>query len=371
MRIAAAILALLLAGCSRGPESDAERSHTLYLASSRLRGFDPVKISDLPSGMGLCRIYEGLVQHAYLDRPYRVEPLLAERMPDVSEDGLVYTFTLRKGIYFQDDPCFKETGGKGRELVAEDFVYSLKRLADQKTVSVGWWILNGRINGLDAFHDASAGAGPTDYSAPVEGLQAPDRYTVRIELTAPYAQLLWVLAMHHAVAVPREAVETYKDNFPTHPVGTGPYILKSWRRNYNLEYVRNPKWQETGRADCYPTNGGPGDAEAGLLADAGKPLPLVDRIVTYHVSDPTTQWLMFLRGELDRSDISRDNWSVVLDSQRQLLPDVAARGIRLTIGSDMSIGYVGFNMDDPVLGKNRKLRQAMHCAFKSDDWLKL
>lgn len=365
------ILAILASGCSARLESASDRASTLYLHTSRIRGFDPVRINDIPSGLALARIYEGLLQHAYLDRPYRLEPALAEEMPEVSDDALTYVFHLRKGIFFQDDPCFAATGGKGREFTADDVVYSLKRLADLKNASVGWWILDGRIKGLNEFRERSAGDKPTDYDSEVEGLRATDRYTVRIELTAPYAQLLWVLAMHHCVAVAREAVEFYGDTFPSHPVGTGAYILKSWRRNYRLEYVRNPKWKETGRTDAYPSHGAPGDAEAGLLADAGRPLPFIDRIVTYTVADPATQWLMFLTGRLDASDISRDNWNVVLDSKRQLLPELAAKGVQLHVEPEQSIGYIGFNMDDPVLGKNLKLRQAMACAFNPDDWIKL
>lgn len=360
-----------LAGC--GPVLDRERldRDTLYLTTSRLRGFDPVKVSDLPSGLAIGRVYEGLLQHNYLARPYRVEPLLAEAMPSISADGLTYTFRLRRGIHFSDDRCFASTGGKGRELEAADVVYSLKRLADPKAESVGWWILNGRVKGLDAFREKAAASDRTDYDEPVVGLRAPDRHTFEIELTAPYAQLLWVLAMHHAVVVPREAVEYYGPRFPYQPVGTGPYVLKSWKRNYALEFVRNPKWAETGRRDFYPVEGAPGDEEAGLLADAGRPIPMVDRIVTYTVADPATQWLMFLSGQVDRSEIARDNWNVVLDANRRLLPAIADRGVQLEIGSEMSIGYIGFNMDDPVLGRNRKLRQAMSCAFNASDWIAL
>lgn len=363
---------LLAGGCRDDLGEDAEqRARTLYLASSRLRGFDPVKVSDLPSAFAIGRVYEGLLQHTYLERPYRVEPLLAEGLPEVSSDRLVYTFRLRPGIYFADDPCFTASGGRGREVTAADFVYSLKRLADKSAASVGYWILNGRIKGLDEFREATGPARATDYEAEVAGLQAPDRYTVRLELTAPYAQLLWVLCMHHCVLVPREAVEFYGDRFSAHPVGTGPYVLANWRRNYSVEYVRNPKWRETGRVERYPAQGGPGDAEGGLLADAGQPLPFIDRIVSYTVADAATQWMMFLRGQFDVSEISRDNWNVVLGPDRRLLPGIAARGLKLFTGPEMSIGYIGFNMDDPVLGRNKKLRQAMSCAFNSDDWLKL
>jgi oligopeptide transport system substrate-binding protein len=175
------LLALGVSGCGpRLEESAGQRDRTLYLTSLRIRGFDPAKVGDVSSAQAIQRIYEGLLQVAYLERPYRLEPLLAEAMPAKSEDGLRYTFRLRRGIHFQDDPCFP--GGAGREVIAEDVVYSLKRLADRKVGSSGWWAFEGRIAGLDAFRAASAGDGATDYGAG-EGLRAPDRYTVEMVLT--------------------------------------------------------------------------------------------------------------------------------------------------------------------------------------------
>jgi ABC-type transport system substrate-binding protein len=372
-RFALAAATVLAGGC-RAPERGGAETDvpTLYLNTSRIRGFDPAKVNDLDSGRCIMRVYEGLLQHSYLERPFKLEPLLCTAMPDVSPDGLVYSFRLRPGIRFSDDPCFTNRAGRGRELVAEDFVYSLKRLADLKNASVAWWILDGKIKGLDAFREASGGDAPTDYAAPVEGLRALDAHSLRIELTQPYAQLLWVLAMHHCVAVPREAVEFYGDQLTVHPVGTGPFVLNDWVRNYRLEFVRNPAWAASGRVDRYPDKGAPGDAEAGLLADAGRPLPLCDRVVEYVISDPATEWLMFLNGQLDQiRAIARDNWDLVVDEHRRLRPGLAERGIQLFSGPQMSIGYFGYNMDDPLFATNARLRQAMSCAFNHEEWIRL
>lgn len=369
-RLAALILLPLALGCAGRLEDDsALRDRTLYLSTLRIRGFDPAKVADVPSAQAIQRVYEGLLQIAYLDRPYRLEPLLAESMPERSEDGLRYTFRLRRGLYFSDDPCFP--GGRGREVTAEDFVYSIKRIADRKVGSSGWWAFDGRIRGLNAFREASSASGPTDYALPVEGLRAIDPHTLVIELVAPYPQFLWILAMHYGVVVPREAVEAYGDRFSSRPVGTGPYRLAEWKRNYRMVFERNPKWAETGRGDQYPVSGEAGDAERGLLADAGQPLPLIDRIVSYVVADPATQWMMFLRGQLLETDIARDNWSVVVDEQGALLPDLQARGIQLVVAPQLRITYVGFNMDDPVVGTNRLLRQALSSAFNAGEWIKL
>ncbi len=359
-------LCLLFSACGRS-ELDTLRfkdEQVLYGQTARIKGFDPAKASDVASSSVIGRIYEGLLEYSYLDRPYRVQPMLAAAMPEISPDGLTYTFRIRDGIYFQDDACFP--GGKGRELTAEDFVYSIKRLADLKVASSGCWAFNGRIIGLDEFRTASAGDAPTDYDAPVEGLTAPDRYTFQIKLKEPYPQLFWVLAMHYAFAVPREAVEFYGNQFVNHPVGTGPYILSKCDSNYRIEFVRNPKWAETGRVELYPSTGTDEARAAGLLDDAGKQLPFIDRIVQYVVDDGTTTWMMFLAGQFSYSGISRDNWDAVVTPGRDLIAEMKEQGVTLLSGPTLDLFYIGFNMDDPLVGRNKKLRQALSCVFNPE-----
>ena len=364
-------LITLLTGCGAGLQRNEKPGEMVtYGATGRIRGFDPVKAGDVESAVAIGKVYEGLVQYSYLSRPYRLERNLAETMPEVSPDGLVYTFRIRKGIFFQDDPCFTNSAGKGRELTSTDFVYSIKRVADVKNESTGYWAFEGQIAGLDEFRKLSAKSKVTSYDVPVEGLQAPDPYTFRMKLTQPYPQLLWVLSMDYAFAVPREAVEYYAKDFVSHPVGTGPYVLKSWRRNYMMEFVRNPKWVETGRQERYPSEGEPGDAEKGLLADAGKPIPFTDRIVQYVISDESTQWLKFVGGELESSGISRDNWNAVITRNRELTDSLVRMKVQMFSAPTLDIYYIGFNMEDPVVGKNKKLRQALTCAFNSAEWIK-
>ena len=362
----------LVIGCS----ADIDRSTqemVSYSSTARIRGLDPAKSGEVSSSLAISRIYEGLLQYDYLERPYKVIPLLAKEMPMVSEDGLTYTFDLREGIYFQDDPCFAD--GIGRELIAEDFVYSIMRVADAKNHASGYWAFNQRIQGLDAFHQHSLQLEPTDYSWPVEGLKALDRYTLQITLTKPYPQLLYILAMHYSYAVPREAVERYGDLFVNHPVGTGPYRLVEWRRNSRIEFERNPKWRETGRVELYPKNRHSAKIEDELSLDAGKEIPFVDRVIQYVIDDATTSWMKFLNGELDVSSISRDNWDAVITPDKALNERLKQRGVQLVSAPTLDLGYIGFNWDDPIVGKgdsplaverNRKLRQALSCAFDFD-----
>lgn len=353
-------LIVFLMACGKKTPSE-KAAAELHLTTTRIRGFDPAMAMDQASALAVGKVFEGLLQYSYWERPYQVEPLLAADMPEISDDGLLYRFTLRRGIYFADDPCFAATGGIGRELTAEDLVYSIKRIADTKVGSGGYWVFRNRIRGLDEFRTQSASAEPTDYSWVVDGLRAPDRYTLEIHLTAPYPQLLWVMTMPYAYAVAREAVEFYGSDFMNHPVGTGPYILESAQQNYRYAYITNPKWAETGRRDCVPA--------AAPTPDAGAALPLTPRIIEWVVGDPATAWLLFLSGDLDLSDIRRDNWDSVIGPGGTLLPDLEQRGVRLEKAPRMVVSYMSFNMDDPVVGKNKKLRQAMTSAFNTRAWV--
>jgi oligopeptide transport system substrate-binding protein len=341
-------------------------------STSRIRGFDPVTSADVPSALAIYKVYEGLYEYEYLERPYRARPQLAEAMPEVSPDGLTYTFRLKKGIKFIDDPCFPD--GKGREVTAGDFVYSWKRVADVRTKSNCYWIFEGRVVGIEEFHRKSM-EGEVDYSGPVEGIQALDRYTLQVKLLKPYPQLIWILTMSYTFVVPREAVEYYGEEFLNHPVGTGSYVVSEWKyRNYRIIYRRNPTYH----GDFYPTHGEPGDREKGLLDDAGKPVPLIDEVTQYVVSDNSTEWLMFLEGRLAAAGISRDNFSAVITPQRDLTSELKAKGIRLETAPELWTEYIGFNMEDPVVGlskdpktdaKHRKLRQALAHTIDSEQWI--
>ena len=145
--------------------------------------------------MKLLEFMKGLLEYHYLKRPYTLRPNLAEAMPLVSKDGLTYTFKIRKGVVFQDDTAFE--GGKGRELVAADFVYSIKRLADPKLQALGWWIIDGKIKGLNEWRKKYSELPKVDYNEEIEGLRAVDKYTVEFKLTRPFPHSSYTLLRCH------------------------------------------------------------------------------------------------------------------------------------------------------------------------------
>ncbi len=354
-------LSALVLSCS--PGKDPGNVYRGALAAN-LKTLDPAQASDSYSIQSQQLVYETLYEYKYLARPYDVEPCLARSMPEVTPDGLVYTIPVRTDVSFADDPAFP--GGKGRRMTAHDFVYSIKRLADVRTQTYGWWVFDGKIKGLDDFRAASESLPPLPdslypalYDREIEGLRALDDSTVRIELTRPYPYFKYILAMPYAAVVAREAVEYYGEEFRSHPVGTGPYKLEKWRRGLRLSFVRNPGY----RHGVYPSEGEPEDSAAGLLADAGKPLPFIDRVELYVFNESQPMWLNFLRGNLDRAAIPKDNYAQAVVPGQGLQREFLDRGIRLHRVEELDVVYICLNMKDPLLGKNRALRQAMQLGY--------
>jgi oligopeptide transport system substrate-binding protein len=342
------------------------------------RTLDPAQVGDTNSAEILCPIYDSLYQNSYLDRPYKVEPSLATNYPEkrifeetVVEKGVAkkvarmeYTFQLKDDVYFQDDPCFP--GGKGRKVTSKDVIYAIKRLADPNVQSTGLWLVAGKVKGIDEFAKKAEAAGKADYSLDVEGLQAPDDRTLKITLVEPYPAFTFMMAMPYTAPVAREAVEYYnvpgRGGFARHPVGTGAYRLKSWRRQHRIILERSP----TFRKDLYPASGASGDQEKGLLADAGKKLPFIDEVWFTIISTTQPMWLLFTQGYLDASGIPQEQFDRAVTRQLALSNELAKKGISLEVSSDLDVYYIAFNMRDPVLGKNKYLRQALSLAYDSD-----
>lgn len=351
-------LIALFAGCQPKAKSGSSNAVNL-VAEMKIKGLDPALADDRYSGNEVGRTYEGLLEFHYLKRPYQLVPLLADGMPDISKDGKTYTFKIKKGVLFQDDPCFKETQGKGRELTAADFVYSYLRLADPKLLSPGWWIFDGKIVGLNEWRDQVSKTGTVDYSKTIEGLKALDRYTLQIKLKARSYQFPYFLAMPFAGVVAKEAVEHYGKEFASHPVGTGPFRLKEYNPSEKLVWIKNPTY----RKELYPSEGDSEDRAAGRLQDAGKPLPLSDEVVVRVYVETQPMWLNFLSGNLDYSIIPKDNFGQAIDSKGELKDELVKKGIRLQKDVELDVTHESFNMADPVFGKNKLLRQALSLAF--------
>ena len=346
------LIGTVFANC-RKPEGETQKVLN-YPVRAKIKGMDPIYANDKYSGNAVARVYEGLLEYHYLKRPFVLQPNLAATMPEVKGNGLTYIFKLRKGVLFHDSECFK--GGKGREMVAEDVVYSLKRTAAEPK-ALGWWVLNGKLAGLNEFRD-QVSKGKATIDTPVEGIKALNKYTVQFKLAQPFPQFLYALAMPFFYVVPREAVEHYGKEFINYPVGTGPFTLKKFNRTSRIIFHKNP----TFRKKLYPSEGMPKDKERGLLADAGKQLPLLDKLVIHINVESQPQWLSFQSGKLDMMDIPKDNFETAVTPSKELSPEMIKKGIRLDITPALDVTYTAFQHTNKLFN-NVKLRRAMSLAY--------
>ena len=345
------VIASFFAGCAK--KQDASERVLNIVSPAEIKGFDPIMSDDLYSGREIGKIYEGLLAYHWLKVPYELVPNLAEAMPEVSKDGITYTFKIRKGVLFQDDAAFPN--GKGREVEASDFVYSIQRLADSKNQANGWWILDGKLKGLNEWRDKNEKLPATNYAEPIEGLKAIDKYTLEFKLAKPFPQFLYALAMGFTAVVPKEVVEKYGKEFLNHPVGTGPYVLPKFDQGKRITYTKNPTFREK----FYPTDASP--ELQNLLADAGKKLPLVDKIVVHVMVESQPAWLKFNKGEIDYYGIPKDNFATAIKDNK-LSPELQTKGISLIVAPQLDLTYTGFNFEIKLF-QNVKLRRAMALAF--------
>ena len=310
-------------------------------------GFDPAQISDIYSRAVTAHIFETPLTYDPLARPFKLRPCNVVAMPEVHDDFRRFVFRLKPGVFFADDPAF---GGRKRELVAEDYVYTLKRVYDPALKSPGQSILEDEgIVGLRELRERALKEKRFDYDAPVEGLKALDRYTLQVTLREPRPRHLYNWAARDVYgAVAREVVEKYGDKIMEHPVGTGPFMLTQWRRGSRLVLERNPNHTH----EVYDAEPDADDAEgqAILARLKGRPLPMVDRVEIAVIEEQQPRWLAFLAGDHDFLERLPNEFIGQAAPGGKPAPHLARRGVRVmrTPGSDVTL--LVFNMDHPTVG---------------------
>jgi ABC-type transport system substrate-binding protein len=315
--------------------------------------FDPAKINDIYSIAVTGHIFEALFAYDHLARPAKIVPRLAAAMPEVSSDFKTWTVKVRPGVFFADDPAFK---GNKREVVAQDFVYALQRIADPANKSPNWGVIESSAGfvGLAEVRQAALDAKkPFDYDAPIEGLRALDRFTVQFKLREPRPRLAELLAGPQQYgAQAREVVEFYGDKIDAHPVGTGPFRLKQWRRSSLIVLEKSPHY----RGESYDGQPAADDAEGqALLARfKGRRLPMVDEVRISIIEESQPFWLAFLNAETDlaasKTGAVPGEFVTQAAPNGRIAPNLARRGIQMRRQANADVAYMYFNMEDPVVG---------------------
>ncbi len=341
----------------------------LPMRSGGPKSMDPVFGSTVYDNKAAAQVYETLLQYKYLVRPQEYEPLLLAELPKLSADGLTYSFRLKEGVHFHDDPCFP--GGKGRHITSEDVFYSWKRMADLSNKPKSWWLFDQKIVGFDQYraeqNAAAEDGGKFDYDAPVEGFRVINDREFEVVLLKKVFGFRWTLTMFQTSIVAREAVETYGTRIARHPVGTGPFTMAEadWTAT-KMVFNRNPNYHEC----YYPTEWMPEDVEAGFTEAAGQRLPIADRLVMPFYPQDQPMWLKFREGGLDFTQVPAENFREAINRRKGTLkPAYADEGITYHPVPLLDFIFRGFNMEDPLLGgytdEKRYLRQAISLAI---DW---
>ncbi len=357
MKIRLALLCLSFVAALGSHAADMKKVLRLGFPTAET-GFDPIAVSDLYSNTIIEAVIEPMLGYDYLARPVQLAPLTLSEMPEVSNNGSSYTFKLKRGIVFAEDPAFK---GKRRELIAQDYAYSMRRLFDPALRSPWLFLLDGKIIGMDDVVAKAKATNKFDYDAPVAGLEVVDRYTLRINLKEPDYNLLYILAMPTLGALAREVVAQYGADISSHPVGTGPYVLKSWTRGHKMILEANPTFRES-YFDSAPGNDAVDQQIAARLK--GKTLPIIGRVEVTVIEESQPFWLAFLGGQLDLSGIPGEFVNQVIPGGK-LKPSLAKKGIRHYQSAEPDLTYTFFNMDDPIVGGYSKEKIALRRAISS------
>ena len=430
--ILAYLLVVSLSACDGGlwnnpyPAAD-DGKPILYTAfTERPKHLDPAQAYSENEYEFLAQIYAPPLQYHYLKRPYELIPLAADRMPavryldkhrrplpDNAPAGQiafsVYEIRIKPNMRYQPHPAFAAQYAQlapdvlrgihalgdfkhssTRSVTAADYVYQIKRLAHPQLHLPIFGVMSEYIVGLkdyaatlqqalkknpDAFLDLDA--------YPLPGAQVVDEHTYRIEVQGKYPQFAYWLAMPFFAPMPREAERFYAQpgmrernlTLDWWPVGSGPYYLSENDPNRRMVLSRNPYYD----SEAYPAEGEAGDAQAGLLADAGKPLPLIDRVIFSLEKETIPYWNKFLQGYYDESGISSDSFDqavqVNVGSEAAVTDEMREQGIGLLTEVSTSTMYTGFNWLDPVVGGNseqaRKLRQAIAIAVDFEEFISI
>jgi oligopeptide transport system substrate-binding protein len=433
------LAALLLGACGEvwnDPYPHAERGQNiLYSAfTERPKHLDPVQSYTEDEITFTAQVYEPPLQYHYLKRPYTLVPLTTESVPvaryvDAAGKTLpadapiekiaesIYEIRLKPGIRYQPHPAFaldvagkhvyadldreklkgieriadfKETGT--RELLAEDYIYEIKRLAHPRLHSPIFGMMAEHIVGLKELGGAlqlAAKSLPRDGwldldAFPLSGVSKVDKHTFQVRLKGKYPQFLYWLAMPFFAPVPREADRFYSQpgmaeknlTLDWYPVGTGPYMLVENNPNSRMVLVKNPNF----RGESYPCEGEAIDRDAGLLDDCGKTLPFIERAVFSREKEAIPYWNKFLQGWYDASGISSDSFDqavrINVGGDVALTDEMLGKGIRLLTSVRASTYYMGFNMLDPVVGGQsnesaRKLRQAISIVLDQEEFISI
>jgi ABC-type transport system substrate-binding protein len=338
MELMLALMLALAGGPAPAAAAPAAEPKVLHaFLSTGETGLDPAVASDIASLSLLENLFDPLLRYDYLARPVKLQANTLAAMPTVEDQGLTYTFQLRQDVYFTPDPAFK---GARRQVTAQDYLYSLTRLYDPALKSPWLFLLEGKIAGDEALKTHFS------YGTAIAGLQAVDKFTLRIRLKAADPNFLFYLAVPATGVVAREVMEAYGAQAGNHPVGTGPFMMGTWKHSDQITLLANRDFRPT----MYQ----------------GRRVPLLDRVDIKIVEEYQSRVLGFLNGEFDfleQLPESMKDLVLTADTKPTLKPELVRKGMVLSPFPVLQTYYMWMNMEDPLIGGYGKEKVALRRAI--------
>ncbi|NEU09832.1 ABC transporter substrate-binding protein [Flavihumibacter sp. R14] len=316
------ILLFSLLGCAEKNQDKGKKVFNINL-NEGLTSLDPAFARNQNALWMVNQLFNGLVQ---VDDSLKTVPAIA-RSWEISADGRTYTFFLRPDVYFHDNPLFPQ--GKGRKVVAADFVYSYSRIIDPKIASSGAWIFNDKVNGKDAF-------------------KALSDSVLQITLKKPFTPFMSMLTAQYCSVIPHEVAEHYGKDFRNHPVGTGPFRFKYWKEGEILVMLKNEKYWET---------------------DGTNKLPYLDAVKATFISDKQTAFMEFIKKNLDFfNSIDGSYRDDILTKSGKMTKKYQGK-FQLRTGPYLNTEYLGILVDTSMAIvqssplRDKKIRKAINYAI--------
>ncbi|MCB9094579.1 MAG: hypothetical protein H6621_05870 [Halobacteriovoraceae bacterium] len=335
------LISLLLFSCTKNNKNI--KSKITMPLSSNISTLDPAVAFDEISLNVIYQLYETLYEYKYnVDEP-QIIPLLAEDLPEIDEKGTKYTFKIKKNIQYHDHPAFQ---GQKRTLKAQDFINQIKRLAFLGTKSQGFWLFDGKIEGINEFRNLAKDNLEDFFKFNISGVQIVNDYEFSIKLTKPYPQMIYAMTMAFTVPVPEEVIRFEKNNLNDIEIGTGPFILKEFSRSHRIIIQKFSSYH---------------DPE----------LPKVETFEFPIIKEAQTRWLNFLKNKIDFFAVTTDHFNVALNPDASLKEGLQDKGFLLKKAPTFTYWWLSFNMNDPVVGKNLNLRKAIAHAIDVDKYIEL
>lgn len=352
----------VLLSCKSTKDTTNSNLKVLNISSGPITHLDPQVATGLASNLAQAKSYEALLEvHPYAG-PYKLLPALAKEMPAISDSGKTYTFTIKDGIQYHPCDCFN---GK-RLLSAHDFENTFKRIADPKLMSPHFSYWSKYIRGMNQWYEKQKKLQKTDYSIPLEGVQAINNQTLVFHLTTVFPDFPYLLTGPNTAPIPKEAMDYYNNDLSMNMVGTGAFVFQKFIRDSKVEFVKNKNYLHK----KFPTEGHK-IYQSYIDEYKGQSLPFIDKLTIHIIKESQTAWLNFKSGKLDYLEVAKDNFSEVFGPNFTVSKELKQRGVLVGAGKAHSnLYYFGFNQSHPLL-KNKRIRQAIAHGLDYEKFNKL